>query len=142
MFNPAVRADTPEKVARYQVEPYVVAADISAQAGRLGQGGWTWYTGSAAWMYRLGLERILGLRRVGAALEIDPCIPAAWPGYRIEYRYGRSAYAVEVENPDGVSRGVRQIILDGAPLPGSRIPLIDDGATHFARVRLGAAAPI
>jgi cyclic beta-1,2-glucan synthetase len=137
MFNPALRADTPEKVARYQVEPYVVAADISGQRSRLGQGGWTWYTGSAAWMYRLGIERLLGLQRKGAALVIDPCIPASWPGYRIEYRYGGSTYAIQVDNPDSVSHGVRDLQLDGALLPDGRIPLVDDGATHQVRVRLG-----
>jgi cyclic beta-1,2-glucan synthetase len=137
MLNPIVRSDTPEKMDRYQVEPYVVAADISGQASRLGQGGWTWYTGSAAWMYRLGLERILGLRRMGAALQIDPCIPASWPEYRLEYRYGRSIYRIEVHNPDGVTRGVREVHLDGTRLPDGRIPLLEDGAAHNVRVRMG-----
>ena len=91
----------------YQVEPYVVAADISAQASRLGGGGWTWYTGSAAWMYRLGLERILGLRRMGKALQFDPCIPPGWPAYRIEYRFGSTTYRIEVRNPDGWRAGVQ-----------------------------------
>ena len=137
MLNPVLRSDTPEKMEHYLVEPYVVAADISRQAGRVGQGGWTWYTGSAAWMYRLGLERILGLRRVGAAIQIDPCIPAGWPEYRIDYRCGRSLYRIDVHNPDRVSRGVREAFLDGAPLPDGRIPLIDDGETHSVRIRLG-----
>ena len=137
MLNPVLRSDSPEKMELYRVEPYVVAADISNQAGRAGQGGWTWYTGSAAWMYRLGVERILGLRRAGTALTIDPCIPAGWPGYRIDYRYGRSLYRIDVQNPDGVSRGVRELHLDGILLSDRRIPLIDDGATHNARIRLG-----
>ncbi len=137
MLNPALRADTPEKAARYRVEPYVVAADISAQASRLGQGGWTWYTGSAAWMYRLGLERILGLRRLGAALQFDPCIPPGWPAYRIDYRFGSSTYRIEVRNPDGVSRGVQSVHLDDALVPDGRVPLVDDGAAHSVRVRMG-----
>ncbi len=137
MLNPVLRSDTAEKADHYQVEPYVVAADISGQAGCAGQGGWTWYTGSAAWMYRLGVERILGLRRRGRFIEINPCIPADWREYRIEYRYGRSLYRIEVENPDGVRRGVRQVHLDGAPLPDGRIPLNDDGGGHRVRVRLG-----
>jgi len=74
---------------------------------------------------------------MGAALRIDPCIPARWPGYRIAYRYGKSLYRIEVENPDGVMRGVRDVTLDDMLLPGGRIPLTDDGATHSVRVRLG-----
>jgi cellobiose phosphorylase len=136
MLNPALRSDTPEKMEHYQVEPYVVAADISGQAERAGQGGWTWYTGSAAWMYRLGVERILGLRRVGTILQIDPCIPASWPGYRIDYRYGRSVYRIEVQNPNGVCRGVREVLLDDDPLPDGRIFLIDDNAAHSVRILL------
>jgi len=137
MLNPVLRSDTPEKSEHYRVEPYVVAGDISAQPGHAGEGGWTWYTGSAAWMYRLGVERILGLRRMGAALQIDPCIPANWPGYRVEYRFGSSVCSIDVRNPDGVSRGVREVELDGAKLPDGRIPLIDDGQTHRVQVRMG-----
>ncbi len=137
MLNPALRSDTPEKVECYQVEPYVVAADISGQPSRLGQGGWTWYTGSAAWMYRLGIERILGLRRMGAALQFDPCIPAGWPEYQVKYRYGHSLYRIEVHNPEGVSSGVPQVHLDGVALPDGRVPLSDDGATHSVSVRMG-----
>jgi cellobiose phosphorylase len=136
MFNP-VFAPTRREDGAVSGQPYVVAGDISAQGERAGQGGWTWYTGTAAWMYRLGVERILGLRRVGMALQIAPCIPSRWPGYRIDYRCGRSVYRIDVRNPDGVSHGVRQVHLDGAPLPDGRIPLIDDGATHSVQVRLG-----
>jgi cyclic beta-1,2-glucan synthetase len=137
MVNPVWRSDSPEKMKHYEVEPYVVAADISHQEGRTGKGGWTWYTGSAAWMYRLGVERILGLRRVGNALHIEPCIPTNWPGYRIDYRYGRSTYRIEVQSPHGASRGAREILLDRSPLSDGWIPLTDDGATHDVRIRLG-----
>jgi cyclic beta-1,2-glucan synthetase len=137
MLNPIARADTPAKVDRYQGEPYVVAADISNQAGRAGWAGWTWYTGSAAWMYRLGLEAILGLRRKGEALDFVPCIPKAWPGYTIEYRFGRSLYSIEVHNPEGVSHGVRDVTLDGVPVPGGQVPLVDNGASHAVVVRMG-----
>jgi cyclic beta-1,2-glucan synthetase len=137
MLNPIARSDTPEKMKHYQVEPYVVAGDISDQAKRAGEGGWTWYTGSAAWMYRLGVERILGLRRVGDALRIDPCIPASWPGFRIQYRCGRGSYQIEVENPGRVSRGVLEVALDGVLIPDGRIPLKDDGGMHHVRIRLG-----
>ena len=137
MLNPIARADTPAKVDRYQGEPYVVAADISNQAGRVGRAGWTWYTGSAGWMYRLGLEAILGLRRRGDALQFEPCIPKAWPSYRIDYRFGRSLYSIEVHNPDGVSHGVREVMLDGLGVPGGLVPLVDDGAPHAVRIRMG-----
>jgi cyclic beta-1,2-glucan synthetase len=137
MLNPILRSDTPAKVDRYQGEPYVVAADVSNQAGREGQVGWTWYTGSAAWMYRLGIEAILGLRRRGRELQIDPCIPRAWPGYRIAYRFGRSVYRIEVLNQDGVSRGVREVLLDGASVGDGRIPLVDDAAMHAVHIRMG-----
>ncbi|MCX6071685.1 MAG: hypothetical protein NTU91_12660, partial [Chloroflexi bacterium] len=137
MLNPILRSDTPAKVDRYQGEPYVVAADISNQTSREGQAGWTWYTGSAAWMYRLGIEAILGLRRKGTELQMDPCIPKAWPRYRIDYRYGGSVYRIEVNNPDGVSRGVREVLLDEASVGDGRIHLIDDGASHAVRIRMG-----
>ena len=137
MLNPIRHADTPEKAAHYRVEPYVMAADIYSAAPRTGRGGWTWYTGSAAWMYRLGIEVILGLTRHGDILEIDPCIPGDWSGFRVTYRFGRTPYLVRVENPQGVPRGVRQVLLDGNPLTGQRIPLIDDGNQHEARVLMG-----
>ena len=88
MLNPISHADTPEKAARYKVEPYVIAADIYSQTSHTGMGGWTWYTGSSGWMYRLGIEAILGISRVGNALKIDPCIPEDWPGFKVDYRFG------------------------------------------------------
>jgi cyclic beta-1,2-glucan synthetase len=87
-------------------------------------------------MYRLAVEAILGVRRRGDVLEVDPCIPRGWPLYRIDYRYGRSVYSIEVQNPHGVSRGVRDVLLDGAPIPDGRIRLLDDGATHAVLIRL------
>ena len=104
LLNPIYHADTPAKVARYKVEPYVVAADVYGVAPHIGRGGWTWYTGSAAWMYRLGLEGILGLQRAGAGLIIEPHIPAGWPGYEVTYRYGQATYAICVRN-DGPRTG-------------------------------------
>jgi cellobiose phosphorylase len=104
----------------------------------VGRGGWTWYTGSAGWLYRLGLEAILGVRRRGDALEVAPCVPASWPGYEVEVRAGRARYRIVVENPDRVAGGGVRATLDGAPLPGAAIPLCDDGASHEARVRIVA----
>jgi cyclic beta-1,2-glucan synthetase len=104
-----------------------------------GRGGWTWYTGSAGWMYRAGLEWILGFRVRGEALLLDPCIPPKWRGYEITLKYRSARYEISVENPRGVSRGVTYLELDGAALRdiSRHIPLTDDGTTHRVRVVLG-----
>ena len=127
------------------MEPYVIAADIYSQTSHIGMGGWTWYTGSSGWMYRLGIEAILGISRVGDALKIDPCIPKDWPGFKVDYCFGSTHYKISVENPQGVNRGVQQIQLDGNPLPGNPfhkssgmiIPLVDNGQPHEVRVVMG-----
>ena len=99
LLNPVNHARTPADVARYKVEPYVVAADVYAHPPHVGRGGWTWYTGSASWMYRTGLEAILGLERRGATFSLNPCIPFAWPGFSIALRIGNTRYEIAVENP-------------------------------------------
>ncbi|PYO44799.1 MAG: hypothetical protein DMD84_29880, partial [Candidatus Rokuibacteriota bacterium] len=138
MLNPIGRAGTPAAVARYAVEPYVVAADVYAETPHVGRGGWTWYTGSAGWMYRAGLESLLGFRVRGGRLLIDPCIPRAWPGFSITFRHRSARYDVVVENPEGVSRGVSRLELDGRLVAGSaEVVLADDGAAHGLRVILG-----
>ena len=137
LLNPIYRSDTPEKVERYRVEPYVVAADVYSVPPHTGHGGWTWYTGAASRMYRLGMEAILGLRRVGKALQINPCIPKDWPGYELTYRYGETRYQIRVENSEGINRGVKQVTLDGEVLPEGEIPLLDDGRGHEVRVLMG-----
>jgi len=137
LLNPIYHSDTPEKVMRYKVEPYVVAADVYSVEPHVGRGGWTWYTGSAGWMVRLGLEAILGLRRVGKVLQINPCIPKHWPGYEMTYRDGETWYQIRVENPGGVNRGVRQVTLDGEVLSGGEVPLLGDGRQHKVRVLMG-----
>jgi cyclic beta-1,2-glucan synthetase len=119
------------------VEPYVVAADVYSVSPHVGRGGWTWYTGSSGWMHRLGVEAILGLRRRGDTLALDPCIPTHWPSYALTYRYGATTYAIQVENPKGVSRGVQQVTLDGEILADGVIPLRDDGQPHRVQVCLG-----
>jgi len=139
ILNPINHASTRAGVQRYKVEPYVMAADVYAEPPHVGRGGWTWYTGSAGWMYQAGVEWILGFRLRGTTLLIDPCIPRAWPGYEIDYRYHSARYEIIVENPQGVSRGVASSELDGQALPDGScaIPLVDDGATHRVRVILG-----
>jgi cyclic beta-1,2-glucan synthetase len=137
MLNPISHADTPEKTTRYKVEPYVIAADIYGVPPHVGRGGWTWYTGSSAWMYRLGIEAILGITRVGNALYVNPCIPHDWTGFKVDYRFGNTHYRINVENPSGVNRGVQQVLLDGIPLSDGLIPLADDGQLHEVKVVVG-----
>jgi cyclic beta-1,2-glucan synthetase len=139
LLNPIHHASTRAASHRYKVEPYATSADVYSQPPHVGRGGWTWYTGSAGWLYRAGLEWILGFRVRGTTLLVDPCVPREWPGFEIVYRYRSSRYEIAVENPGGVCRGVVLAELDGAALPGpeARIDLADDGATHRLRVVLG-----
>jgi cellobiose phosphorylase len=137
LINPINHARTWIELSRYKVEPYVMAADVYAAQLYVGRGGWTWYTGSASWMYRVGLEHILGFKLEGEYLIVDPCIPQSWSKYEISYNYKNSAYHIVVENPQGVSKGARTVLLDGQKLPDGRIPLVDDGIRHEVRVILG-----
>jgi cyclic beta-1,2-glucan synthetase len=138
MINPIHRATSRASVQRYKVEPYVVAGDIYAEPPHVGRGGWTWYTGAAGWLYRVGIEWILGFRVRGTTLSIDPCIPREWPGYSINFRYHSSIYKIKVENPSSVTRGVALTRVDGNLLAGATsIPLVDDGAQHEILVVLG-----
>ena len=144
LLNPINHANTRAGVSRYKVEPYVIAADIYGEPPHVGRGGWTWYTGSAGWMYRAGIEWILGVRLRGTRLHLDPCIPRAWQGFDITFRYHSSRYEIVVENPHRVMRGVSFIELDGVPLAmnSMHIQLTDDGATHHVRVILGSENPL
>lgn len=137
MLNPINHSDTQAKAERYGVEPYVTAADIYSEAPFIGRGGWTWYTGSGGWLYRLGLEAILGLQCQGKELRIQPCIPQEWTEYKITYRYKSSSYYIHVANPDGKSCGVVEVILNGEAVPDGVIPLVDDGRQHKVSVRIG-----
>ena len=137
MLNPIYHGSTLEKVKRYRVEPYVVAADVYSTPSHKGRGGWTWYTGSAGWMYRLGLEAILGLRRVGDVLRISPCIPSKWSSYEMTYKFKDNSYHILVDNPEGVHCRVKELRLDGKPLEEGVVPLLDDGNDHTVHVRMG-----
>ncbi len=123
--------------ARYQVEPYVVAADIASVPPLCGRGGWTWYTGSASWLYRVIVESQLGFQLHGNRLSIEPCIPRAWPGFSLSYRRGRSSWRIEVKNPRGVCRGVAETTVDGQRQATNVISLDDDGGVHEVVVTLG-----
>jgi cyclic beta-1,2-glucan synthetase len=142
MLNPINHSRTRADIERYKVEPYVVAADVYTHPAHMGRGGWTWYTGSAAWMYRLGLESILGLRRRGECFTVAPCVPAPWNGFVVRWRYGGSVYEITVENPEGRNRGVAEAVLDGARVDAHAIPLIDDGEVHRLRVVMGEPAVV
>ncbi|MBA3659500.1 MAG: glycosyl transferase family 36, partial [Gemmatimonadales bacterium] len=134
MINPLTHATTAKEVATYKVEPYVVAADVYTADGQLGRGGWTWYTGSASWLYRVGLEAILGLTKRGDRLTICPRVPAAWPEFSIEYRYGASTWSITVQEPAGVAEGA-EMVVDGQRMEHPELLLRDDGARHDVIVR-------
>jgi len=139
LINPISHALDPESTERYKVEPYVIAADVYAVPPHTGRGGWTWYTGSASWFYRVAVKWLLGLSilyRDGLVLSIDPCIPRRWDRYEMRYRHGSATYRITVLNPRGVNRGVAHVELDGASVPEMVIPLVDDGAEHEVRVTL------
>jgi cyclic beta-1,2-glucan synthetase len=139
LLNPINHALTWAAAQRYKVEPYVVCADVYSVPPHVGRGGWTWYTGSAGWMYRAGLESMLGFTVEGATLRLDPCVPRAWRDFEIVFRHRTSRYEVSVENHAGVSRGVARLELDDHALPpgSTQITLVDDGTTHRVRVTLG-----
>jgi cyclic beta-1,2-glucan synthetase len=153
LINPVNHALTPAAVAIYKVEPYVVSADVYAVAPNTGRGGWSWYTGSAGWMYRLLVESLLGLRREGDSLRLTPCLPADWPSISITYRYRETSYQISVwqaaddfkangEVNDGEPRrqlagAVEQLSVDGQAQPERRIALVDDRQTHLVEVRIG-----
>jgi len=139
MLNPINHSRTRAGAYRYKVEPYVVCADIYSTKPHVGRGGWTWYTGSAGWLQRAGVESLLGLRLHGASLRIDPCIPKSWRQFEADVKYRSARYKVLVENPGGANRGVVSGEVDGVELTERplRVPLVDDGSIHHVRVRLG-----
>lgn len=140
LLNPVNHSSTRAGLHKYKVEPYVAVGDVYAVPPHTGRGGWTWYTGSAGWMYRAGLESIIGFKLRGAKLSIDPCIPRWWREFEITYRRGSTLYRIKVENPLGVSRGVAVLELDGAAQADGQIALADDRQQHFVRVVLGEKA--
>ncbi len=140
MLNPINHTRTAADVERYKAEPYVVAGDVYARAPHAGRGGWSWYTGSAAWLYRAGLESMLGLRRRGDTFSIDPCIPSSWPEYEIAWRFQRTRYRIAVSNPEHLCRGVLDATLDGVVTDAAAIPLVDDGGMHEVHILLGSAS--
>jgi cyclic beta-1,2-glucan synthetase len=139
LLNPINHSRSRADVFRYKVEPYAVCADIYSTAPHVGRGGWTWYTGSAGWLQRAGVESLLGLRFRGTTLLLDPCIPKAWGQFEATVRYKTANYSIFVENPDGVSRGVVFARIDGVEIAERplSVPLLDDGVRHRVDVKLG-----
>ena len=138
-FSPIHHAADPAGAEHYKLEPYAVAADVYAAPAAPGRGGWSWYTGSAAWLYRAGLESILGFKLMGDVLALEPCVPRSWRRYDIEFRFHETLYRILVTNPFGVASGVSHVELDHLTIlrPPVRIPLVNDGQEHSIRVVMG-----
>ena len=137
MINPVNHAGSPEEITTYKVEPYVVAADVYAVSPHTGRGGWTWYTGSAGWMYTLILESLLGLRREGDKLRFAPCLPGDWEAFKVHYRYRETVYHITVLQPGDGS--VASVTVDGVEQPDTAISLVDDHQEHTVEVRIQVA---
>jgi cyclic beta-1,2-glucan synthetase len=140
MLNPINHMRTPEDAERYRVEPYVVAADVYAHPAHVGRGGWTWYTGSAGWMYQAAIRYLMGLRRNGATLSVYPCIPAIWPECSLDWRIGQTRYRFTILNPASRSHGIAMATFDGVSVEASAIPLVEDGGEHEVTITLGTRA--
>ena len=136
ILNPIEHTREPESVWRYGIEPYVVAADVYRLPGRIGQGGWSWYTGSAAWMYRAWVEEVLGLTIRGQTMQIDPVIPGWWDGFQMSYRHGEAIYEIQVENPQHCRHGVVRVEVDGQPVKDGVIQLVRDLIKHRVLIRM------
>ncbi len=137
LLNPINHSSTRAGLHKYKVEPYVATGDVYAVPPHTGRGGWTWYTGSAGWMYRAAIEYVLGFKLTGDRLRIDPCIPRGWREFEVTYRRGATTYHIKVENPHALCRGVASVRLDGVVQKSGVILLSDDGSTHIARVVIG-----
>jgi cyclic beta-1,2-glucan synthetase len=135
MLNPVNHARSPEAMATYKVEPYVVAADVYALSPHIGRGGWTWYTGSAGWMYRLIVESLLGLRLEVDTLRVAPCLPADWTGFTVHYRYRETVYHIAVLQTSA-GNGEMGVTVDGVEQDDKAIRLVDDRREHAVEVRM------
>jgi len=137
LINPINHTRNYREFSRYKTEPYVMTADVYAAYPHVGRGGWSWYTGSAGWMYRAGLEYILGFQKNGTTITMDPCIPSKWHEYTITYQYLNTPYVIKVINPDELNKGIKSISTDGVLVSGNTINLINDGNPHDIRVYMG-----
>ena len=135
MINPINHGLNQEEIKKYKVEPYVVAADVYSVKQHSGRGGWTWYTGSAGWMYRLIVESILGLRIEGGKLSFIPCIPAEWDSFTVDYKYQNSIYHIKVMQAEAGSK--KSIVtIDGEEKKSSKISLVNDEVEHWVEIKV------
>jgi cellobiose phosphorylase len=142
MINPVNHARTPEGMATYKAEPYAIAADVYALAPHTGRGGWSWYTGSAGWMYRLVVESLLGVTRESDCLRFTPCLPADWTEFRMRYRYGETMYDIAVRQTLVGARAeipTAGVTVDGVAQPDGLVHMVDDRAVHQVSVDVRAA---
>jgi cellobiose phosphorylase len=137
LINPVRHGDSESAVERYKVEPYVLAADVYTNPQHAGRGGWTWYTGSAGWMYRLITESLLGLRLEVDRLRMAPLFPEHWPSFDVHYRYRETFHHIHVRNL-GPGRTVTRVLFDGVEQADRTIPLRDDRRDHQVEVEVGA----
>jgi len=136
MINPLNRGNTPEKIRMYKTEPYVMAADVYAEPLHKGQGGWTWYTGSAGWMYQLMLESFIGLQKMGTTLHFKPCIPNEWKTFDMTYQYQSGLYQIRFLQVQVFEVKQSRITVDGSLQQDGIIQLLDDGKVHEVLVEL------
>jgi cellobiose phosphorylase len=137
LLNPVHHGGTASQIATYKVEPYVVAADVYAVSPHTGRGGWTWYTGSAGWMYRLLLETLLGVNLEGDQLRLAPRLPSKWSSFTLHYRYRQTVYHIRITRLAGASLGSSRLSLDGQVLAGDKLPLVDDRREHKVELQVG-----
>lgn len=137
LLNPINHAKTHIELSKYKVEPYVVSADVYSVEPHIGRGGWSWYTGAAGWMYRIGIEYILGFKKNGESLIIDPCIPKEWTGFDIKYKYKDTLYNISIKNPEGINRGIKNVTIDGEVFASNIIKVVNDKGEHNVEVILG-----
>ena len=129
MLNPINHSRTDSEMRKYKLEPFVIAADVYANPLHLGRGGWSWYTGAASWMYRFGIEFLLGLKFRGNMLYVEPCVPNSWKEYEVEYRYLNTIYKISVK-----ITGEKKIAIDNVPDSGNSFRLKNDGGIHFVEL--------
>ena len=140
MINPIEHSRTKETAKKYKVEPYVIAADIYGAGNLAGRGGWTWYTGSSSWIYKAGIEYILGMKIKGniekkkQTLTFNPCIPKGWKEYSIKYKYGNSVYNIKIKNPNGKNTGVEKFILNGKEIEEKEIVLEENAGINNVEI--------